>query len=282
MMIRALSGAVYVALIVACVLAGQAWFFGLCLVFALLAVGELETLLSSRASLPGAARLVDLLGVAAMFGVVWIPCTYFGANNYAAIQVMFAASVVMLVVYVPLRMCIAVADREGTNPARGAMASMFALMYAAVPPLMLAVAYAFSSWRIVLLTLVMIWLNDTGAYLTGRSFGRTKLCERLSPKKTWEGFWGGFALCVIAGVAYVLIFLPHQSPWMAVGFGVYGAAVSGASTVGDLFESLFKRTLGVKDSGNLIPGHGGILDRIDSLLAVAPLALIFVFCLNLF
>ena len=115
----------------------------------------------------------------------------------------------------------------------------------------------------------MIWLNDTGAYLTGRSFGRHKLCERLSPKKTWEGFWGGFAFSVLAGVVTALFFMPYNPALLAA----YGAMVSVISTYGDLFESLLKRTAGVKDSGNLIPGHGGILDRIDSLLLVIPAVL---------
>lgn len=131
-----------------------------------------------------------------------------------------------------------------------------------------------SKW-FVLMVFIMIWLNDTGAYLSGRAFGRHKLCERLSPKKTWEGFWGGFALCVLAGVAYPFFGMYDPTLWHVLSWGVFGATVSAAATFGDLFESLIKRTLGVKDSGNLIPGHGGILDRIDSLLAVAPLALIF-------
>ena len=117
-----------------------------------------------------------------------------------------------------------------------------------------------------------IWINDTGAYLSGRTFGRRKLCERLSPKKTWEGFWGGFILTLAAGAAtpFVLCQSVDKLPiWV-----IYAALVSVFATFGDLFESLIKRRLGVKDSGNLIPGHGGILDRIDSLLAVAPFALI--------
>ncbi len=89
-------------------------------------------------------------------------------------------------------------------------------------------------------------------------------------------------MCVAAGIAYPLIFMPDANAGWIVAWAAYGAAVSAAATIGDLFESLLKRTLGVKDSGNLIPGHGGILDRIDSLLAVAPLSLLFVLLTILF
>lgn len=119
--------------------------------------------------------------------------------------------------------------------------------------------------------LFMLWSNDTGAYLVGRSIGRTKLFERISPNKTWEGFLGGLAFAM--GVAAVLSHFYPVLPlwqWLVMGFiiGTFG-------TLGDLVESMLKRTLGVKDSGNILPGHGGLLDRFDGLLIAAPLVWIF-------
>ncbi len=113
----------------------------------------------------------------------------------------------------------------------------------------------------VVATFGMVWGNDSAAYITGHFFGKTKLSPRISPAKTWEGFAGGMALSIIA--AFVLT-LPLHLPWYA--WLSMGALTAVASTIGDLAESLVKRGAGVKDSGQLIPGHGGMLDRMDSLL----------------
>lgn len=115
--------------------------------------------------------------------------------------------------------------------------------------------------------LVLIWSNDTFAYLIGRQIGKTKLFERISPKKTWEGSIGGF---ISAGVIATFV-LPYffdsirQFDWMIIGVLsiIFGS-------IGDLIESLIKRTFKVKDSGNILPGHGGVLDRFDALMGAAP------------
>ncbi|MCA1829819.1 MAG: phosphatidate cytidylyltransferase [Myxococcales bacterium] len=130
-------------------------------------------------------------------------------------------------------------------------------------------------WWIVL-TLAVTWLNDTCAYFAGRAFGERKLYERISPSKTWEGAIGG-ALGSIAGAVIVQHFwIPQLPAWGALVIGA-GAAVVGP--VGDLSESLLKRAYGAKDSGRLLPGHGGMLDRIDALIFNAPFVLL---CARLF
>ena len=118
---------------------------------------------------------------------------------------------------------------------------------------------------------ILIWTSDTFAYLSGRFLGKNKLFERISPKKTWEGFLGGLLFTVAAAIilAYYLDFL-STGAWIGLGILV---AICG--TLGDLFESAIKRNFKVKDSGSFIPGHGGILDRIDSLLLVLPLAYLY-------
>jgi phosphatidate cytidylyltransferase len=133
-----------------------------------------------------------------------------------------------------------------------------------------------SPW-LVLAAMAIVWIADTAAYFSGRAFGRRKLAPQISPGKTWEGVYG--ALAAVAVYASCLVPFAREAGFVAVvdalavaawlGFALLLTAIS---VVGDLFESLQKRHAGVKDSGNLLPGHGGVLDRIDALLAAMPLA----------
>jgi phosphatidate cytidylyltransferase len=132
---------------------------------------------------------------------------------------------------------------------------------------------------LVLIVLVMIWLADSGAYFAGRQWGRTRLAPLVSPGKTREGVYGGLlASLVFAAVAGG--FYSHSFKW-TLAFMVVSLLAMMFSVVGDLLESLMKRQSGIKDSGNIIPGHGGILDRIDSMVAAAPMFLVGMRWLNL-
>jgi phosphatidate cytidylyltransferase len=154
------------------------------------------------------------------------------------------------------------------NPYSAAVAGLLALV-----PCWFALFYlmrnSHGTWW-VLFTLALVWAADTGAFFAGRWFGRVPLAPRVSPKKTWEGVLGGIVLSgLVAWVAARWIFKVDVAPfvWMCV-------AVAALSIVGDLTESMLKRAAGLKDSGSLFPGHGGMLDRIDSVTAAAP-ALVF-------
>lgn len=274
MLLRAISGAAYVLIIVACTLAGPIYFAALIALMSVLGILELEKMLSTRVHIPVAARIWDCTVAAiAIAGTVGTALSPFGNSSFAGFEISIALLLIALL-YLPGRMLIAVADRGG-QPATATIYSALAMTYVFMPLLMLLISYSFSGSRATLALFIFIWLNDTGAYLSGRTFGRAKLCERLSPKKTWEGFWGGFALTVAAGLISAHI-IGGGTVRAYVIWSLYAAVVSIAATYGDLFESLIKRTLGLKDSGNIIPGHGGILDRIDSLLAVSPIALVMV------
>ena len=141
-------------------------------------------------------------------------------------------------------------------------------------------------WILPLSVFIFLWLNDTGAYCTGSLLGRHKLFPRISPGKTWEGSIGGAVLVLIAAFVMSRIYgvlgwgdnhpLPGAVQWMGLGLTV---VVFG--TWGDLVESLFKRTLGIKDSGNILPGHGGMLDRFDSSLMALPAAVVYLYSLTL-
>lgn len=120
----------------------------------------------------------------------------------------------------------------------------------------------------LLIACVCIWSNDTGAFLAGSTFGKTRLFPSVSPKKSWEGFWGGMVASVVAAV--LLGYWISATPLPITSLALMGIVISVTASWGDLFESMLKRQAGVKDSGNIIPGHGGILDRIDSMLFVFP------------
>lgn len=119
---------------------------------------------------------------------------------------------------------------------------------------------------------IFVWLDDTGAYLVGSLIGKRKLFERISPKKSWEGFFGGLILSLASSQAFAW-FAPeiNRMNWLGL-----AATVVLFGTWGDLIESLLKRTLGVKDSGNVLPGHGGMLDRFDSVMLAVPASYIYI------
>jgi len=119
----------------------------------------------------------------------------------------------------------------------------------------------------VLIVLIVAWVADTGGYFAGRFLGNARLYEAVSPKKTWAGAWGGLAGSVV-GVAALKLIIAHYLTWLDVALIAIPGGILGQ--LGDLTESLLKRSVGVKDSGALLPGHGGLLDRIDAVLFIAP------------
>ena len=148
--------------------------------------------------------------------------------------------------------------------------------YVAVPFGLLNTFFSFSYHEsfpgfLLISMLVIVWCNDIFAYLTGSYFGKHKLFERISPKKTWEGFFGGLLFALLS--AYVLSLFSNSlslTEWL-----VLAAIVVITATIGDLSESMLKRNAGVKDSGSLMPGHGGVLDRFDAVLFATPFVFIY-------
>lgn len=148
--------------------------------------------------------------------------------------------------------------------------TLFIPLYVALPVALLNdIAFYGGEYNAALLVsfFVLIWSNDTGAYLVGSTFGKRPLLKRISPKKTFEGFWGGVVIVQLIAVAlfYITKDVLQLRDWMIIGL-----LVSFGGTLGDLVESLIKRNLEVKDSGSILPGHGGILDRFDALYFAAP------------
>ena len=148
------------------------------------------------------------------------------------------------------------------------------ILYVAMPFSFLhIIAFIDGSYQkeIVLGIILIQWASDTGAFFAGSKFGRRKLFERISPKKSWEGFLGGTVLALAFG-ALIHNYLDILAFWQWMGIALIIAVVG---TYGDLVESLFKRSMGIKDSGSIIPGHGGFLDRFDSLLLSLPFIALF-------
>lgn len=278
--VRSLSGLVYIALTVGAVLGGGWWLRVYMTLLALLALREYHNLGTGGRTSP-ASRATDLAGLLAIMGVTAIPV--------ASLSQMIALMAVAAMLFVLARLCVALSQTSGT-PVLSAMAGATGTLYVTFP---LALLSAYANYThdgnlAVLLMFVLIWLNDTGAFCVGSMLGRHRLCQRLSPKKSWEGFWGGMVFCVLAGAMAAVCSLLHSATihpvtaipafWFAVCAGAgYGVTVCLFATWGDLFESMLKRTAGVKDSGHIMPGHGGVLDRIDSLLFVAPASLAYYF-----
>ncbi|WP_314380652.1 phosphatidate cytidylyltransferase [Segatella buccae] len=181
-----------------------------------------------------------------------------------------------------------------TNPINNWAYTMLSQMYIALPFSMINVL-AFRStpdgnvtfeWLLPLSLFIFLWTNDTGAYCSGSLLGRHKLFPRISPGKSWEGSIGGAVFVMIA--AAIIYFLNvGQTDGRVAGMPLWqwlglGLVVVVFGTWGDLVESLFKRTLGIKDSGNILPGHGGMLDRFDSSLMAIPAAVVYLYTLQLF
>ncbi len=219
-----------------------------------------------------------------------VPGIITGITAYV-ISTLVAARVVpksFFLVLVPMMLIIMVVElyRKEKKPFDSLAHTFFSVLYTAVPFSMFSFS-AFSrtglnsllphanisfSPGIIIGFFILVWANDTGAYLTGATIGRHPLFERISPKKTWEGFFGGV---ITAGLVAWLL-----SGWLGVvdtvNWVIISVIVSVAGTYGDLIESMLKRSLGVKDSGTIMPGHGGFLDRFDSAIISFPLVYLFI------
>lgn len=269
---RALSGAVYVAIIVACTLLGGWCFTGLLIALTVLAVVEFRTLTMPRSE-SSLERVVpyimDVIGAAAItLAIAW--------------DIWF---LMVVLLYLLLRPVVQLYIHDEV-PVRSVCLSYASMLYIAFPLALLSglersLGPDQGRW-IVFAMFVMIWLNDTGAYLVGSAIGRHKLFPSVSPGKTWEGWAGGTVFAVAS--AFILKYC-FPSLYEGVGTGplvAMAGIVAVFGTWGDLVESRIKRSLHVKDSGHIMPGHGGILDRIDSLLLVAPATVLLFLALTYF
>lgn len=271
--VRALTGAIYVILLVGCTVyspVSSFFFFGIVAAASLFEFGTVVNRYAG-ASLP---RAINALAGFVLVAAVWLYCI----NSDTAPRVMALYGALLLYILV------SELYRRADDPIRNWAFAFASQIYVAIPFAMLpmlslkydeaanALAY---QWIFPLSLFVFLWTNDTGAYLTGCTLSRYipyKLFPRISPKKSWIGSIGG-ALLTLAASVLIWHLVPDSLPlWRWMGFAL---VVVFFGTWGDLVESLLKRQLGIKDSGNVLPGHGGLLDRFDSALLSIPAVVLY-------
>lgn len=272
MLTRAISGAVFVVLMVGAIYYHPYTLFALFAFCTTVGMHELLKALEGDANhnpLKFFFIIVGLIGYAIYAST---SLDLMGSWGYNVLY-SYAYPSIPVLIFVPF---IIILFSKSAKPEQSLAHGFLALIYVALPFALL------SRWTIplrgieydpnyLLSGLALIWTNDTFAYLTGRWLGKTKLFERVSPNKTWEGTIGGIFFAGL--VAAILGHFQEGGYWVWAGFGIVCAL---SAIIGDLIESRLKRSLGVKDMGNVMPGHGGILDRFDALLLASPMGLVYI------
>ena len=234
-------------------------------------------------------KMVNIAGVKPQrsLGVVLAALVFLGTltfidNISESVLYFFTLDLKYLLLIIPLSFAVFIAElyQKNAAPFSNIAYTFVGIVYVIIP---FCFFYALGfimhsdhySYHFPLAFLLMLWANDTGAYLFGMNFGKRKLFERHSPKKSWEGFFGGMFTSVLVAVAVSLKFT-ELTVFVWAGMAVL---ISCFGTLGDLVESMLKRSLNVKDSGTFLPGHGGLLDRFDGLLIGAPLVYVYLYLL---
>ena len=279
LMVRTLSGLVLVAVFVGAVLGSQ-WSFG-ALLLLILVGGQTEFYKLARETGLSPQRWMGLAVGVLLFALNFIVFRQFSRS----VTDEAGGAVLYLLLYIGLllpTLFVCELFRRSATPLANLGATLLGVLYVAVPLSLLLYVPVLAGdgvWRpeTVLCYIFIIWANDVFAYLVGMTFGRHRLCERLSPKKSWEGFFGGLAGAVVTGLAaaYAL----DANYWVWGGLALV-ASLSGVA--GDLVESMFKREAGVKDSGQVIPRNGGVLDRFDAMTISAPYVFIYLMLVGRF
>ena len=275
--IRTLTGIAIVAIQVLCTYLSPLSLAGLFLLLTALTVNEFLGILAQKGEVK-VNRPIVIMGSCYLFFAFWLNCLTDGES-----LIVFAPYLIFLL-YSYIKELYA----RHPSPIVNLGAIMLSQMYI-VLPLSLINVLAFKTksftcfsdevpfYVIPLAIYIFIWANDTGAYLSGSLLGKHKLFPRISPKKSWEGSIGG-ALLTVAGAVVISLFYGFMNVWQWVGMAL---VVVVFGTFGDLTESMVKRHLGIKDSGKMLPGHGGILDRLDSMLFAIPAVVMYLVVISL-
>ena len=275
---RAITGIIFVGVLIGCILGGPISFTLLFALITALTIHEFGVIISKQPDVEINKPICMLAGVFLFFG-------------FAYLGVM-PGQTEILIPYLFLIIYLLVSELylKKKNPLNNWAYAMMSQIYIALSFAMLNVlAYhsignegELSNYQVQynpilpLSIFIFTWINDTVAYCTGMLFGKHRLFERISPKKSWEGSIGGGVFSIIAAIV-----MAHYFPFMPISIWI-GLALTVVifGTLGDLTESLLKRTIGIKDSGNILPGHGGMLDRFDSTLMAVPAAVVYLYIIS--
>lgn len=271
---RAITGVIFVIVMLASVMLGPYVFAGFYLLVSCLCLFEFYGLIKQNTASPNVP--VGIINGILIFAAIAIIC-YSGVFTLPAFEGKnLGHKLLFLIPITSAAVFVAELFKKSGAPFTNIAYTYLGLIFTIMPfSFFHALAYVGAGFnlQIPLGFLIMLWANDTGAYLVGRALGRTKLFERHSPKKTWEGFIGGAIISAAAArilAHYYTGLALHQ--WIIIALLI---AIVG--TTGDLVESMLKRSINVKDSGGLLPGHGGLLDRFDGLLLAAPIVYTYVY-----
>ncbi|MFH6996180.1 phosphatidate cytidylyltransferase [Flavobacterium sp. FlaQc-48] len=282
---RTISGAVYIALLLTSILFSTESFIILFGIFLIITIYEFSNLVNLN-------KIFSILFGTLLYSVTILVSHYnkqttsylnnlFQSNFDFEINIQQLDLVLLAVTIVVSIKCILFLFYDSVQKISISSKYLYLLGYITLPFIFIVkISFGTNNYnpKIILGLFILIWTNDTFAYLVGKSIGKHKLFERVSPKKTIEGFLGGAVFAAFAGFLISKLYIqpnPAFSGKSILIWTIIALIVSVFGTIGDLIESKFKRIAGVKDSGSIMPGHGGILDRLDSVIFVAPIIFLF-------
>jgi phosphatidate cytidylyltransferase len=259
---RGITGLIFVSVLIAAIVLGD-WYFSLLFgIIAILSLNEFYSLFKDSAEKPNNSQGLIIGTIIYLLGVYTIYQNDLPTWLLALLILLFP-----LIGFVEL-------FRKQKVPFQNMGLTLIGLFYIISPFLLINVLRINEdSYWPVLSIFILTWTSDTFAYLIGRKIGKHRLFERISPKKSWEGFIGGMLFSVFAGL--IIAYFTEDD---FVKYAVYGISIATFGTLGDLVESMLKRSLNIKDSGTILPGHGGLLDRFDAVIFVIPI----IYCLETF
>jgi phosphatidate cytidylyltransferase len=259
--VRFLSGVLYISIFLFSLFISREWYIGLLFILAVITLNEF-------------LKLVNLKGII-VYIILAISFYFLCYKEINSSIILILLSVTILVNLFLIR-DILVLNKTSLFKSKRYFCIIFYIISGFVFLSLIPFTNKVFEPKIILGIFILVWTNDTFAYLVGKGVGKRKLMEKISPKKTIEGFFGGMAGALLAS----FIFFKFTSIYNLIFWLFLALLVSVLGTIGDLIQSKFKRLAGVKDSGNIMPGHGGVYDRLDSIIFASPFIYLFIIIIN--